>query len=163
MSGLDTHDGQHRPAQSIEPSPTPAAHEQRHTVSQLPTLKDDPAKLFVDHYVATGGDSQKAAIEFNLWVDALEAVERGELKLPGVDGPRLVRDVQRFTNKRFRESSGWVQDYNIHHTVMMAMLYKSAIDQLETGDLPNYPANPQAAAIVREYVDERFTQRQLGE
>lgn len=142
----------------ITTSTTTAAPIVQHDPIVLPHTRRDYGSIWADAVAAEGGDPVATARKLGFYRDAIDAVERGELRLPGLDGAHFARAVKDYVAAHFADRVSTREPDNTWHQALIAHLHKQAVDCLRTGDLPGFPENPEAADTIENVVRRRLLQ-----
>lgn len=118
----------------------------------MPSLDNDYGKIWADALLAEGGDPTAKALELQTYVEAIDRVATGAIKLPGLDGPTIADGVRDYVAARFSERIAVRHADNTWHRALAADLHRQAVCCLATGDLPGFAANPDAAELIHAYV-----------
>lgn len=127
---------------------------------ELPTLpfQDlDYAKTWAEHAMHEGRAPELAAREYAHYVNAFDAVRRGEITLPGIgDGERFGRQIRKWVLKQFRARVKASPDHsNPNHKAMYAFLHRQAMENMRNGTFNESSPNPKAADVLEDWVNER--------
>jgi len=149
-----------QPAAEQSPQRKGARPEQLVKLKSLPSPPDDYAKMHFHHYAYR--DLPGMVEEYNAYLDALAALERGEIELPpDVDGRQIAREVRRYALRDFRVHGveHIETDRNEYHKALFAHSVRRWLDQLHQGTFSGEGfegSRPEVAERIEDWVNERF-------
>jgi hypothetical protein len=127
-------------------------------LSTLPFQDIDYSTVWADHWRKEGKSAELAAKEYALFVNAFDAVRRGELALPGIsNGEHFAKQIRNWVTRQFQSHVRRQPDNsNPNHRALFAFLHKQAFENIRNGRFNESAPNPKAADVLEDWVNERI-------
>lgn len=127
-------------------------------LDSLPFQDIDYTTSWADHWVREGKSPELAAKEYAGYVQAFDALARGELKLPGVeDGELFTKQVRNWVARQFKARTAKSPDTNNpNHRAFFAFLHKQAFENIRNGKFNEAAPNPKAADVLEDWVNSKI-------
>ena len=128
-------------------------------LKELPEIHDDYAKVWWSEH--NDGDIKPRLVEYNAYMQTLDDLQNGTLRIDGIDGPELVKEIKRYVRSDFRKHSmEGVDPSNDYHRALYAFVVKRYLDELRNGVFEG-PGNttqtrPEVAQAIEDHIDELF-------
>lgn len=137
------------------------AEASEYVVPRLPEQAIDYSTAWAEHWVAQGLNPQHEAEKLGMYVDAIRAVDKGELVLPGVLNPRtFASSVTAWVNKQFVTKIGITpRPENFNHKAFFGFLHRRIVDNIRQGLFAEVAPNPSAADVLEDFVNRKIVNK----